>query len=172
MNIVFLDIDGVLQPYDSENRFYSDESIIKKLSELYNIYYNKYSFYDVSAVYYDWDHQAIDRLKYILDKCDAKIIISSDWRNIKEPNKMRDLLTIQKLEKYYFGDNIILDKHIDLAHTRADEINDSLNKYPISNYVVLDDMKGLSGFFPNNSVITNNIISINDMNEAIKILKR
>ena len=172
MNIVFLDIDGVLQPYDSENRFYSDRKIISKLSLKYNIDYSKYSFYDVAAVYYDWDERAVARLKYILDETTAKIIISSDWRSKADLYKMRDLLAIHKLDKYYFADNIILNKTVSLANTRALEIKDSLNKYDINNYVILDDMEKLADYFPNNTVITKNIIGINDMNDSIKILKR
>ena len=172
MNIVFLDIDGVLQPYDSENRFYSDKRTIGKLSNKFGIDYSKHSFYDVTAVYYDWDSQAVSRLKYILDKTNSKIIISSDWRNNNDPNKMKDLLTIQKLDSYYFCDNVILDKVNSLAYTRALEIQDSLNRYNIDNYVVLDDMKELREYFPDNIVVTNNIISVSNMNESIKILQR
>lgn len=172
MKIVFLDIDGVLQPYNSENRFYSDKRIVTKLSETYHIDYSQYSFYDVAAVYYDWDSQAIARIRYILDMANAKIIVSSDWRSKNQPDKMRDLLRIHALEKYYFADNIIIDTESSLLSTRVAEINDSLNKYEISNFLVLDDMKGLETFFPNHSVITDNVISISDMHEAIKILKR
>ena len=174
MNIVFLDIDGVLQPEESMNRFYSDRSIIDKLSKKYNIDYSEYNYWDVVAVYYDWDEQAVSRLKYILDKTGSKIIISSDWRKKEFPNKMRDLLTIQGLNKYYFCDNIIWegDKLTSVHDIRRNEINDSLNRYDISNFVILDDMVELMTYFPNNTVITKNIISISNMNDAIRILKR
>ncbi len=37
MNIVFLDIDGVLQPYDAEYRFLNiDKKIINELSRLFS----------------------------------------------------------------------------------------------------------------------------------------
>ena len=40
MNIVFLDIDGVLQPYDSENHFYEinnkTKELVRLLSEKHN----------------------------------------------------------------------------------------------------------------------------------------
>ena len=51
MKIVFLDIDGVLQPYDANNRFYAlDDSLIDELSQKYNVNYHNYSIYDVMAV--------------------------------------------------------------------------------------------------------------------------
>ena len=147
MNIIFLDIDGVLQPYASENRFYEINrkawELVNVLSQKYQIDYRKYSIYDILAVYYDWDELAVERLKYILNKTSSKIIISSDWRSIKLPNKMHDLLTIRELGQYWLGDNIIVNTELSMAKRRVQEINDSLKNYSINNYVVLDDMKEL-----------------------------
>ena len=175
MNIVFLDIDGVLQPYDAEYRFLNiDRSIIKKLSKKYNIDYSIYDFYDVAAVYYDWDEQAVSRLKYVLDETKSKIIVSSDWRCFNKSYKMPELLKIQGLDKYWYADNVILDYEPgDTVETiRAREIKNSLCKYQIDNYVVLDDWKELHNYFPDNSVITHNVMSIDNMHECIRILKR
>ena len=173
MKIVFLDIDGVLQPHDSENRFYmSDKSLVDELSKKHNINYSDYSIYDVMAVYYDWDEQAIARLKYILEKTNAKIIISSDWRSEKKPNKMADLLEIHGLGKYWFADNEINHDYIPNPQRRALEIKNSLAKYPIEDFVVLDDMSGLDEYFPENIVKTSNYIGIADMEKSIKILNR
>ena len=174
MNIVFLDIDGVLQPHFSNYRFNADNKIIEMLSKMYSIDYFRYSFDDVAAVYYDWDEQSVCRLKYILDSTKSKIIISSDWRNNRLPNKMKDLLAIQGLNSYWFADNIELDYQPNNTYikTRSMEIKDSLNRYSIDNFVVLDDWKGLYDYFPNNAVITDNMISVDNMHECIKILSR
>lgn len=173
INVVFLDIDGVLQPYDAECRFLvSNESLIDELSAKYNTDYHQYSPYDIYAVYYDWEETAISRLKHILDETKSKIIISSDWRSEKFPNKMRDLLKIQGLDKYWYADNIIINDYIILPKRRALEINDSLNKYPINKYVIIDDMIGLSDYFKENTVQTKNYMTLNDMKESIRILKR
>lgn len=173
INIVFLDIDGVLQPYDAEMRFMSvDKSIIKELSEKFDTDYNKYNFYDVCAVYYDWKQEAVDRLKYILDETNSKIIISSDWRNKFLPDKMKDLLKIQFLDQYYLADTPIFIKFHSIPQTRSEEIRSSIKEYNINNFVVLDDLKDLQEYFPNNSVITHDYIKVSDMNNAIKILKK
>ena len=174
MNIVFLDIDGVLQPHFSNYGFNANKKIIETLSNKYNIDYHQYDFYDVAAVYYDWDEQSICRLKYILDKTNSKIIISSNWRNNELPNKMKDLLAIQGLDSYWFADNINLDnqENSTMAKNKSMEIRDSLNRYSIDNFVVLDDWQELLEYFPDNCVITNNAISIDDMNKCIRILKR
>ena len=173
MKVVFLDIDGVLQPYDSNNRFYMlDNSLVEKLSKKHGVSYAQYSIYDVMAVYYDWDTQAIERLRYILEKTRSKIIVSSDWRSITMPNKMLDLLRIHNLDKYWFKDNIINEEYIPLVQKRALEIKDSLLRYPIDNFVILDDMEGLEEYFKDNTVITKDYIGINDMERCIKILTK
>ena len=173
MKVVFLDIDGVLQPYDSSNSFVLlDKKQINAISKKYNVDYSKYSISEVSSVYYDWNEQAIARLKYILDSTNSKIIISSDWKSMEYPYKMRDLLKLYDLDSYWVADNVILGEVKDFHMRRMLEIEDSLNRYSIDNYVVLDDMRELSEYFPMNSVITYDYISIDNMNNCIKILSR
>ena len=176
MKVVFLDIDGVLQPYDSENNFYEINSktkqLVNDLSNKNNVDYNKYSIYDILPVYYDWHPQAVKRLKSVLDDTGAKIIVSSDWKDDRLPDKMRDLLKIHDLDKYWYADNIKIKEPLVAPKIRHLEIEDSLNRYPIDDFVVLDDMRELEIYYPNNSVITHDYMSIFDMNDCIKILKK
>ena len=176
MKVVFLDIDGVLQPYSSENKFYEinkqAKELVNSLSKKYGVDYAKYCIYDILAVYHDWNNEAVERLRYVLKKTESRIIISSDWRNKKQPEKMRDLLRIHDLDKYWYTDNIIIKKHLPLDEIRYREITDSLNRYSIDNFVVLDDMMKMQRYFPNNSVITYDYMSVNNMNDCIKILKK
>jgi len=173
MKVVFLDIDGVLQPFSKKVRVnYINNDIISLLNNKYHINYNRYDIKDVSRVYYDWDKSAIERLRKILSVTDSKIIISSNWRNENKPNKIHDLLKIHNLEIYYYCDNKILNSSFDIFENRANEIKDSLNRYDISNYVVIDDWYPLKEYFKNNIVCTNNIIEDNDVISAIKILSK
>lgn len=176
MNIVFLDIDGVLQPYHAESRFYFTQEdfkrVSKRLLQQTGIDYSKYDISDVLAVVYDWNPQAVARLKYVLDATESKIIASTDWKSERFPNKMHDLLGIQGLGDYWFKDNIIVKEAKSLPEIRHLEIEDSLNKYPIDKFVVLDDMQELKNYYPDNAVITKDYMSINDMNDCIKILKK
>ena len=86
MNIVFLDINGVIQPDDTENHFYEyslkTKKLISELSEKYGVDYSKYNYIDVLSAYFDWKEEAVDRVKWVLDKCDAKIIPTTDARYI------------------------------------------------------------------------------------------
>jgi len=176
VNIVFLDIDGVLQPYSSENNFYEinnkTKKLVENLSQKYKIDYSKYNIYDILMTYYDWDESAVARLKYILDETSSKIIVSSNWRSEKNIYKMRDLLTIRSLGDYWFADNSILNYKLTFGEKRALEIKKSLFKYPIDNFVILDDLKELKDFFPNNAVITFDYLKNKDVDECIKILKK
>ncbi len=172
MKIVFLDIDGVVQRIDAEFVFCSEPKLVAGLKDKFNIDYSVYPTYSVYNCLYDWDEQAIARLKYILDQTVASIVASTEWRSKEQPNKMRDLLTIHGLDKYYLGDNPFVPVKTNFEQDRAWEIRKSLEIYKPDNYLVLDDKKGLMQFFPNNCIITQDLISINDMHEAVRILKR
>jgi hypothetical protein len=110
MKVVFLDIDGVLQPGGRQTRFeHKDEypELAKQLNKDipgdfdYFAYINgNYSnTCDLGAVYYDWDKPAVERLRNILDTTDAKIVLSSSWRDMGM-RVMRALMAIHGLDKY------------------------------------------------------------------------
>lgn len=173
MRVVFLDIDGVLQPHNSFERFkYMNNDTISYLSNKYNCDYFKYDSYDVCSVYVDWSNDAVERLKYILDYTGSKIIVSSNWRDSKNIYKMRDLFKIKGLDKYWKDDNPYIINQENYYRERACEINASINKYDISNYVILDDMVELIRYFPDNFVCTRGILQDEDVDRSIKILKK
>lgn len=173
LNVVFLDIDGVLQPYDSDCRLDNpDKDLVNVLSQKYNIDYTQYYWADVLAAYLDWHKNAITRLRTILDETSSKIIISSDWREEIHPYKMRDLLKIHNLDNYWIADTFICKKFIYYPQRRAIEINEAIKRFSINNFVVLDDMKGLIDYFPNNMVKTHNYLKEKDVKKALKILKK
>ena len=189
MKVIFLDIDGVLQPYGSGARFeVNKEELRERLSEKMNIDYTIYDRYDVAACYCDWDRAAVDRIKRIIKKTGAKIVISSDWRNEEKKNKMKDFLKIWNLNEYWVGEtdyydeekmsvadeyvkNLITDtstsKYIDPRQT---EIIDYLFKHKeISNFVAIDD-RNLSAALKEHFVITDNLINDQQMEKCIEIL--
>lgn len=178
MKVIFLDIDGVLQPYNSGERFEHDsEKIVQELTDKKGIDYSQYYKIDVAAAYYDWDYSAVNTLRYILEQTDAKIVVSSDWRDIKRPYKVRDLLAIYNLDKYWIADTEKIEED-DIENSeeyqkytyRTREIKKYLRKHPeVENYVAIDDKylnKGLEGHF----VLTDNLITYEQAKTCIVIL--
>lgn len=178
MKTIFLDIDGVIQPLFKLERFKHMHEIIDIARELdskipgysYHDYVTQEHFMDLpytpyirqcdlAAVYYDWSKDAVEHLRHALDCHDAKIVISSSWRDNGE-HVMKAFLAIYDLDKYFYG---MLDgkshsgqtesqkKAIEYFNTlrsnenpsydwRAAEIRDYLSHHPeITSYVAIDD---------------------------------
>lgn len=180
IKIVFLDIDGVLQPTWSQNRFEHINEIedVARRLETRNSNYEYHAYvtaeegphgapysqnirrYNLAAVYFDWSKSAVTYLADILEKSDAKIVISSDWRDEGE-YAVKLFLSVYGLDKYYYG---LVDigfayrplprqeqaqkyfksicpegEHFD---SRASEIRDYLDQHPeITSYVAIDDLR-------------------------------
>ena len=120
MKALFLDIDGVIQSPNDQNRFKHIEEFVdlsKRLTKELNNGFDYFKFggdyydgdhrrppfsqYDIAAVYYDWQPIVVERLRRILDATGAKIVLSSDWRE-KGLDNMRGLLDIHGLGKYLY----------------------------------------------------------------------
>jgi hypothetical protein len=115
MNIIFLDIDGVLV---SSNHLLSNGRNRE-----------------------DFDPQCVKYLNELLQKTEAKIVISSNWRRIYSLNELH----------YIFKKNGILDRIIgvtpffNLTTMRGDEIKAYLSntKEKIHHFVIFDDEENM-----------------------------
>ena len=72
--VIFLDIDGVLQPPSSQKRFKHDlEELRRSLADRFDdeIYLGMDK-YDLGAVYFDWDSEAVERLHSLCNDFGAR----------------------------------------------------------------------------------------------------
>jgi hypothetical protein len=173
MKVIFLDIDGVIQPCGDQSRFehIKDIDIVyKELSEKFGIDYYKYDKYDLAAVYYDWNKVAIRELKRIADTTDAKFVISSDWKLYGGLPRMIDFMRIYDMADYPIDitPNSSKDKRVQAFQkkhssyeTRSSEILIYLERHPeITNYVAIDDMNLLKGLGQHAVITPNRLIRV------------
>jgi hypothetical protein len=172
--VVFLDIDGVLQPFTQYRHDHIKagdlEQLYIDLKEKHGIDYSQFDKYDVAATYWDWNQESVSLLKEILDETNSKIVVSSDWRHMAY---FFELLKIHDLDKYYRGrtvhvpcfsryhemSKLLKEVEKDLDMVRADgyhyngvSYNDRCleiahyvkNNPDIINYVAIDDDTSLS----------------------------
>lgn len=101
-NIIFLDIDGVLQPYDQRKRFDHDlDKLVDYLCDKYNDpIYGEMDKYDVGAAYYDWDDVAVGILTKLIRVTASYVVIHSDWRMANNLVKLKALFRLYNLEDY------------------------------------------------------------------------
>ena len=100
--VIFLDIDGVLQPPSSQRRFKHDlEELRRSLADrLADEIYLGMDKYDLGAVCFDWDREAVERLRSLCKDFGAGIVISSDWRRSKSTRGLQALFRVYELHHY------------------------------------------------------------------------
>lgn len=123
MNIIFLDVDGVLNS-------------LRYAKELY--YKNKrpYSGYD-----FPFDPRCLNNLKHLVEKTDSYLVITSSWR-VHE--KGREIL-LAEFKKYGLDTRVI--GYTDVLHTeRGKEVLAYLDRLKEDvNYIILDDDSDFEG---------------------------
>lgn len=125
MKVIFLDFDGVL---NSAASFLLEERKRKENPAMD----------DLGPVNQTLCNICTSNFRHILDEVpDAKIVISSTWRNLFELDWLRD-----KLAEYKIPGDRVIDKTpvVRMFGERGEEIQDWLGEHPeVTDYVILDD---------------------------------
>lgn len=161
LNIIFLDIDGVLNTQNSINMQIAEKKGI----------YNE----NVQAFLYDFDKKAMKNLKDVIDTSDGRIVLISTWR-------LNDVLMKELLSQFKKNDidvKRIIGKTPDLhdeitENLRAHEIEKWLNnsEEKINRFVILDDIDNMGEYTESNLVVCNKFDGLTKKlkNNAIRIL--
>jgi len=170
--IIFLDIDGVLQPPDQQDRFQHDmeELRINLTVRFDDDEYLELDRYDLAAVYYDWHKEAVERLRQLCIEFNAKIVISSDWRTYNPLSILRYYFRIHGLDRYLVGETVQNSK---APLYRAGEVRQYIEEHPeIERFVILDDRYGdnFQSIYPQNFVYTRSFLTEEDYQKAREIL--
>jgi hypothetical protein len=187
--VIFLDIDGVINPYydyDPKRLSYIEDlpRVYQKVNGIHKIDYEKNSsMFDFIEVYFHWNKEAISLIKDVMVKTGSKMVLSSDWRITFKKKQMRNFFALHGLQDFYVGntfDQYISDSTdfwlsykeagIEVENFRVIEILEYIKRHPqITHYVAIDDMDlslGLEGRF----VMTNNLFNMDNYKEALSIL--
>jgi len=89
------------------------------------------------------DLKCVKNLNYIIRETNAKIVISSDWRNHHTINDLEKLFLSWGIKGDIIG---VTERHGEnsfmfLEHNRTEEIEKFRKDNDVSNYVIIDDLK-------------------------------
>ena len=170
--VIFLDIDGVLQNYGSQDRFEHDlEALRRRLADDFgDASYLDMSKYDLGAVRYDWDRDAVERLRRLCEDFGAEIVVSSDWRTGKSVDVLKAYFRIHGLHHYVTDKT---GKSEGAPRYRMGEVKDYLDAHPeIERFVIIDDRyrKEFEQLFSDQFVYTTRRLEAADETRARRIL--
>lgn len=151
MNIIFLDVDGVL---NSRN----------KLITIYNQTHKPHSGYS-----YPFDESCLENLERLVEATNSKLVITSTWRKDEEGrNTLMKALKDYKLDERIVGYTPVLETRREIE---IKEFLSKLNSTP--NFVILDDDTDMGELLPH-LIKTDGQVGLTSKNveEAIKKLSK
>ncbi len=173
MNVIFLDIEGVMISFEREEELFAMDMIAKR-EEFIKDKDPIYAEIPTTLLIFTaegWDKEAIMLLRELLDRFDAKIVVSSSWQRLVPQEQLKALFAIHDLDKYLFG---MTAGEKEGEKERCEEVKDFLDKHPeIDNFVIFDDnyVEGFKKCFPDNFVQTHNVLDRKNCLDAVMILE-
>lgn len=137
--IIFLDIDGVLNP-NFQNNYDLDLSLHEKLTDKFNDPKIKdMNIYFLNQIYFGFDKKSCGYIKVLVDEFDAKIVLTSSWRVYYTKDDISNMFKILGIDHAFFD-------FTDAGNPRTEMIKKFVEAHKISNYIVIDDFDMTSAF--------------------------
>lgn len=163
--VIFQDIDGVLYPCFQRERLKMDAYMIKQRLIEQDSYYKDANAKDLVAAYEGWNHEAMRRLKQLVEITGACIVVSSSWRFMHGVKEFKQMFHI-----YGLKDAVIAITPLKDGFLKEPSILSYLQQHPeIEHYVILDDLD-MSKTFPGHCVVCPDIYDEECHKKAIAIL--
>lgn len=162
----------MLQPHGKQDRFdHSLEQLRIDLAAKYNNdEYLQMDMYDLGAVYYDWDKEAVERLRKLCVDVPAEIVISSDWRVFSPLSRLKDYFRLHELDQFVTG---VIEQLP--GRNRCEEITHYLKNNPdVIGFLIVDDDSywRFDQYYPDQFVHTHNILDEESYKKALNILTK
>lgn len=169
MNVIFLDIDGVLNHLSFYNNVCKDESGNVDVIKMQQ--WREEHPYPLS----EFDPIAVKRVAELIETTNSKLVISSSWR-IGDNGRLKDIFAkIGLPTDFDVTPNFMFNFNASDTDSfiRGDEINEYLNSHPeIDNFVIIDDDNDMLEEQQKNFVLCDDKVGFteDDKEKAIKIL--
>ncbi|MBP3853505.1 MAG: hypothetical protein J6D18_02935 [Erysipelotrichaceae bacterium] len=161
--VLFLDIDGVINPNRPRLFPIKDPDLREKLSvENDNPNINDLDLKFVTQIYYGFDPKACQYIEDLCKEFRAKLVISSSWRLMLTLEQLIAVFDIHRLGHYVIG------KTTD-GTTRVQEIKEYIYKENITHYLVIDDFN-MEVAFEKRMIRTKHVFTAQDYSKARKQL--
>lgn len=142
MNIIFLDIDGVMRTHNSDLNW--SRELNQPVPNPFKRLFSK---------------DAMENLNYLVTLTGAKVVITSTWRMYYTKDELRNIFR----ERGFIGHIVDV---TNTGDTRGEEIVQWLNEHRIDNFVVIDDnIKDILNRIPDCKVVKCN--PLNGLDEVI-----
>jgi hypothetical protein len=160
--ILFLDFDGVINPYMYKQEVIPDR---KKWLRIWKhpgfLHISNYTIGQVNA---NFDVEACQYVKNLCDRFDLKIVVTSSWKEFYSLKQIKALLSLRHLDSYVIGTTSKENQ------SRSTKIKAYIEAHHINVYLVLDDID-MRADFPDHCIKTYNLFSKEQYELAIQLLE-
>lgn len=137
--ILFLDIDGVLNPPVCPQYEFDFDLSDKLATKLNNPIIKKLNIYFVNQVYYGFSSKSCELIKKLTQEFDAKIVLTSSWRLYYTKEEIEGMFEIVGIK----------DAFIDFTsqgNSRSNVIAEYVQTHNVKRYLVIDDFDMRNNF--------------------------